>query len=410
MSWIADDPPRLHDSWTGDPLHEDPTLAPLVPALRSWAAVPDGRVVTSDALLARVLVHRFGLDVRPVGTEAAGPTLVIPAFVDRGPAAVDAALRCFGRGRAMLPDLVERWRARLWLGGWAEVDAALADLDDRCPPGPLHLLAVRARRPDLLSPPAPRVVLVLRTAQEPVRAVRLVCGRARICGTGSAVDVDAGEQRVVHPSWQAQPGAELALAWRRDGVWVRQAGGDHRFTVWAGADARGERTPLEPGVPVHLGLRGSVTLRRGEQLVARVDLRPEGDATTQAPPPPTEPPIDRSDRRILVDVILSVARSTAPIADALLDLLPRHDADGADVLAMRLGPRPIETLGRWLAAPCNEPLRLALADALASADHPAALRARLPKALRCWIPRLPGNRRDGLRLVVGGPESLRVES
>ena len=58
-------------------------------------------------------------------------------------------------------------------------------------------------------------------------------------------------------------------------------------------------------------------------------------------------------------------------------------------LAARLGVSPVATVSRWLANPRNEPLRLVLADGLAATEDPAARRARLPRALRCWIPRWP---------------------
>jgi hypothetical protein len=127
------------------------------------------------------------------------------------------------------------------------------------------------------------------------------------------------------------------------------------------------------------------------------------------PDEPRGPAIGLGERRILVDVILEVAASTVPVSDALGVLIARHDAPGAAALATRLGAHPVETLGRWLGDDRNEPLRLALADALGRAENAAALRARLPKALRCWIPRLSAGRRGGLQLVVGGPERFLPE-
>jgi len=393
--------PLLHPRWTADPLAADPTLAPLLPALHAWAAVPGGVVVTEDALLARVLVDRFGLDVVAPGVAVAGPTLVIPPFVDRGPSAVDAVLDCFARGRAILPDLRARWLTRRWLGGWAELDAALADLDARCPPGPLHMLSVRARRPDLLAPPAPALVLELWATTDRVGSARLTAGS--VCIGSPVAGVGRNITRVVHPAWPAELESAVRLDWRRDGLRVRLEHPVDGFRVFAGAASRGERTPLSPGDSVPLGLRGTVEVFGGDDVIARLDVRPEVLAPAELPPTVSEPAIGLADRRVLVDVVVDVAESTAPFADALGTLLARHESPGGAALAARLGRHPVGTLGRWLGDDRNEPLRLAIADALAQTDDPIGLRARLPKAVRCWIPRLRNPRRrqqQGLRLVV----------
>jgi hypothetical protein len=385
-------------------LSEDPTLAPLVPVLENWAAVPDGVVVTSDALLAAILERHLGLKVVPEGVPVGGPSIRIPPFVDRGPAAVHAALRLFGRGRAVLPDLAQRWADRHWLGGWAELAAALADLDARCRPGPLHHLAVRACRPDLVAPPAPRVALDLWGATDRVATHALTTRRVRLAAPGVLAPVGRGEALLPHPTWPKALGTDLHLVWRKSGVQVEVHRATAEWSVRAGPHVRSERTPLVPGVPVLIGLRGSLELWRNDAVVARVDVRPVTDTTPELDAEhATEPPIGLADRKVIVDILLSVAASTMPVDDGLAVLLARHESPAGAALAARLGLHPVATLGRWLAAPHNEPLRLALAEAIASTPEPASMRARLPRALRCWIPRL-GHRPHPrtLRLVVGG--------
>jgi hypothetical protein len=145
--------------------------------------------------------------------------------------------------------------------------------------------------------------------------------------------------------------------------------------------------------------------------MARVGVRPEPDRTvsTSADAHP-EPPLDRLDRRVLVGAILEVAASTHPVGAALSARLARHETPRGVALAARLGAYPIESLGRWLADEQNEALRLALDEAMSGTDDPATLRARLPKAIRCWIPRLQGRRtQQPLRVVAGGPHTVLLD-
>ena len=306
-----------------------------------------------------------------------------------------------------MPDLMDAWAARRWLGGWAEIDAALADLHERCRPGPLHRLAVQANRPDLLAPPAPVVLFDLWTDAQRIGTYGLESRGVRLAAPGSSGPLERGDALLVHASWPVELRTAVHFRWGRDGVSVRMDASSEPWSIRAGAHARGEHTTLQPGVSVFLGCRGSMELCRGDTVAARVSIRPHPGlpevASVCAPP---EPPLELADRRVLVRVILEVAASTHPVGDALSSLLARHEEPNGAALAARLGPQPVEVLGRWLADERNDALRLALADGLAGTGDPATLRARLPKALRCWIPRLRRARpQRALRLVAGEPWS-----
>jgi len=371
-----------------DPLLADPTLAPLLPALEAWRAVPGGVVVTSDAGLARHLHRRFGLHTVPVGRAVAGPCLRIPSLSERGPEAVRAALASFSCGRRILPDLLDHWTERAWLGGWAEIAAALTDLDARCPRGPLHMLAVRARRPDLLAPPAPELVVEVSSAGPLARQVLTSRGLSfEACGVPGAVV--PGDAVLELAAWPEALSGRVRLEWGRHGVRVRVDDLPEGWSVRAASDSRGEATPVVSDVPVVLGTRGQLAVWQADSVRLTVRVAPPAQAEHLDSPAPEAPPLRRTDRKILLDTILEATASTVPLADALPVLVSRHASPGAAALAARLGVSPVATVSRWLANPRNEPLRLVLADGLAATEDPAARRARLPRALRCWIPRWP---------------------
>ena len=227
--------------------------------------------------------------------------------------------------------------------------------------------------------------------------------QVRLTAPGVTGPLLEGDARLVHPSWPVALGTAVELRWRRDGVGVALSQANRPWSVRAGADGRGETTIVQPGIPVVIGSRGTVEVWRGDVRVARVGVRPESSARLAAPPSaPPEAPLSLRERRLLVRVILDVAASTLPVGDAVSSLLARDATADGVTLAARLGPRPVETLGRWLADEQNEAFRLALADALAATSDPASLRARLPKAIRCWIPRLQSvQRAHPLRVLAG---------
>ena len=383
-----------------DPLLADPTLSALVPALEAWRAVPAAVVMTSDAGLGRYLQSHLGLTIVPEGRTVGGPCLRIPSVSERGPDAVLAALESFSLGRRILPDLLALWCHRSWLGGWAEVASALADLDARCPAGPLHMLAVRARRADLLAPPAPALVVEVSSSAPLARHVLRSRGLSfESCGKPS--EVVPGDAVLELAAWPAALSGLVRLVWGRHGARVCVATLPQGWSVRAASDARGETTPVEPDVPVVLGTRGRLTVWQGDAAVLEVRVAPQAASVVDARVEPTDPPLQRVDRKILLEAILEATASTVPLADALPVLVSRHPSAGAAALAARLGVSPVATVSRWLANPRNEPLRLVLADGLAATDDPAARRARLPRALRCWIPRWSRSEsRRSLRLVA----------
>lgn len=387
-----------------DPLEADPTLASLLPALEAWRAVPGAVVMSSDAGLSHHLQRRFGLRTVPDGRTVRGPCLRIPSLSERGSEAVRAAIGSFSRGRRILPDLVELWSDRIWMGGWAELASALADLDARCPDGPLHLLAVRGRRADLVAPSPPALVV------EVTRGVSLARWELSSRGlsfeaTGHPTEVAPGDAVLELAAWPAELSGRVRLVWGRHGLRVCAASLPEGWAVRAASDTRGEATPVEPDVPVVLGTRGRFTLWQGDAVVLDVRVTPQQASPAATPAPPVEPPLRRVDRRVLLETVLEATASTVPLADALPVLVARHPSPGAAALAGRLGSSPVATLSRWLADGRNEALRLVLADGLAATDDPPARRARLPRAVRCWIPRWSRLEppRHSLRLVAPGP-------
>ncbi len=396
------DPP--FDAPSLDPVSSDPTLAALLPVLDAWQRVPRGVVVTSDSALSHHLRRRYSVEIAPEGRTIAGPCLRIPSLNERGPDAVHAALLAFSGGRQILADLLELWTQRSWLGGWAELAAALADLDARCPAGPLHLLAVRARRPDLVAPSAPDLRVEV-SGPGPLARLVLRSRGLSFEASGAPALVVPGDAVVELPAWPVALSGKVRLAWGRHGVrvWVAELPG--KWTVRAAADAWGEATPVEPDAPVTIGIHGSLTVRNGDQVAFDVRVAPHRKEAAQPTEPALPPPIRRADRKVLLEVILEATASTSPLADALPLLVSRHPSPGAAALAARLGVSPVATVSKWLADPRNDALRLILADGLAATDDPPARRARLPRALRCWIPRWADARQStqALRLVTVSP-------
>jgi len=394
---------RPYDAQSFAPLSSDPTLAALLPALDAWQHVPGGVVVTSDALLSRHLRRRYTVETAPEGRTVSGPCLRIPSLDERGPDAVRAALLAFSGGRHILPDLLELWTHRSWLGGWAELAAALSDLDARCPAGPLHLLAVRARRPDLLVPSAPDLTVEV-SGRGPLARLALRSRGLSLEACGAPAEVVPGDAVVELPAWPVALSGKVRLAWGRHGVRVRVTELPSGWSVRAASDAWGEAIPVEPDVPVVIGTQGGLTVWDRDQVKFKVRVAPH--QTEAAFPTESTPaaPISRIDRKVLLDIILEATASTIPLADALPVLLSRHPSPGAAALAARLGVSPVATVSKWLADPRNDTLRIVLADGLAATDDPPARRARLPRALRCWIPRWTSARSaSDLRLVASGP-------